>query len=132
MDTVEHLAPGKKGGGTAAAADAVRSAGPKRGGFMDRMADRANVGIGQMAAWAGEIDIDDGLDAAKAQGRSMGDRAMVSAAGGNAGKPTRQDTIMAKSRPGEGAREEERGDPLEGPSPETTECRGGETERGSH
>ena len=90
--------PGKKGGGTAAAADAVRSAGPKRGGFMDRMADRANVGIGQMAAWAGEIDIDDGLDAAKAQGRSMGDRAMVSAAGGNAGKPTRQDTIMAKSQ----------------------------------
>ena len=93
--------PGAKGGGggggAAAAANAVR---PKRGGFMDRMAERAAVGVGQMSNMLGEIDLDEGVDAAKRMGDRACDRAVVSAAGGTAGRgPAGQtDSIMAKSQ----------------------------------
>lgn len=92
--------PGAKGGGATAAANAVRSAAPKRGGFMDRMAERAAVGVGQVSNMLGEIDLDEGMDAAKRMGDRACDRAVVSAAGGTAGRgPAGQtDSIMAKSQ----------------------------------
>ena len=85
--------PGAKGGGAAAAVNAVRSAAPKRGGFMDRMADRAAVGVGQMANMLGEVDLDEGMSAAK----RMSDKAIVSAAGATGGRPGPTD-MMAKSQ----------------------------------
>ena len=48
--------------GTAAAVSAVSVAGPQRGGFMDRMTNKAAVGVGKMASMMGEMDIADGMD----------------------------------------------------------------------
>ena len=91
-----------KGGAASAAANAVRSAAPKKGGFMDRMAERAAFGVTKMANTLGEVDFDEGMEAAK----KMGNRAVVSglgamggpAGGGKPGQAAQNDSLLAKSQ----------------------------------
>ena len=89
---------GVKGGAAAAAANAVRSAAPKKGGFMDRMAERAAFGVTKMANTLGEVDFDEGMEAAK----KMGNRAVVGAmgqpGGGRPGQAAQPDSLLAKTQ----------------------------------